>query len=178
MWGVLTSLVTNAKCIRVYDGFMDRTSMDVLKGMGIHDAAVVRMPSPVLNNWRTLIIQAVDSNLQTKNMLKVWVADIGAQVAAGKNVMVFYLFKYETDFWPSMMQTRHIICAVGDIDMTTDTDVMHYDGMLGATKKLILSGINTYWNIYVAMPNTVVTSGVNFSVPDRFVRLHLGVPKP
>jgi hypothetical protein len=56
MWEVLTALVSDAKYIRLYEGFMGRMSMDVLRGMGIQDVAVVRMPSSIPNNGRTMIM--------------------------------------------------------------------------------------------------------------------------
>jgi hypothetical protein len=54
--------------------------------------------------------------------------DIGRQVAAEKNVMVFYPFKKESKPWPSMFQIMNIICDEGDIDKEKDT-AMHYGGM-------------------------------------------------
>jgi len=72
MWEVFTFLITNTKFIRLYDGFMGRTSMDVLKGMGIQDVAVVRMPSSVPNNGRTTIMESADSSFETMERLKAW----------------------------------------------------------------------------------------------------------
>ena len=104
MWDVFTSLITNAKFIRLYDGFMGRTSMDVLKGMGIQDVAVVRMPSSVPNNGRTMTMESADSSFETMEWLKASAASIGEQVRAGKNVLVFYQFRNEDKYnrWPSM----------------------------------------------------------------------------
>jgi hypothetical protein len=167
MWEVLTSLVSGAKYVRLYDGFMGMTSMDVLCGMSIQDAAIMRMPSSVPNNDRTMIMQPADSSFKTKEWLKVWTAYIGAQVKDGSNVVVFYPFKYEKDIWPSMMQIMDIICAVGGIDQTTDT-VMHYGGMDGVEKKRMLSGIITHWKARVVMTNLAVTAGVDFNVPNWF----------
>ena len=75
----------------------------------------------------------------------MWAADIGAQVAAGKIVMVFYQFRVEDKHnrWPSMKQMMQIICDVGGIDMVTGT-VMHFGGMYGVEKKRILSDIKTH----------------------------------
>ena len=173
MWEVFKSLITGAKYIRLYDGFMGRTSMDVLKGMGIQDVAVVRMPSSVPNNGRTMIMESADSNFETMKWLKAWAASIGEQVRAGKNVMVFYQFRKEDKYnrWPSMKQMMEIICKVGGIDVTTDT-VMHYGGMDGDEKKRILSDINTHWKVRVVMTNSAVTAGVDFNVPDWFDRLY------
>jgi hypothetical protein len=170
MWEVLSSLIKSAKYVRLYDGFMGRTSSDVLKGLGILDVAVVRMPDYIPNNGRTMILQFILQKY-TKEFLKAWAADIGAQVAAGKNVMVFHQFRNERDMWPSMKQMMQIICDVGGIDMATDT-VMHFGGMDGADKKLILSDINTHWKVRVVMTNTAVTAGVDFNVPNWFDRLY------
>ncbi len=95
------------------------------------------MPSSIPNNGKTMIMQTANSSFQTKKWLKVWAADIGAQVKRGKNVMVFFQFRYETAKWPSMNQMMEIICAVGEIDMNTDT-VMHNGRMDGVEKKRIL----------------------------------------
>jgi len=182
MWEVFTSLITSAKYIRLYDGFMGRTSMDVLKGMGIQDVAVVRMPSSVPNNGRTMIMESADSSFETMEWLKAWAASIGEQVRSGKNVMVFHQFRKEDKYnrWPSMKQMMEIICKVGGIDMTTDT-VMHYGGMDGDEKKRILSDINTHWKVRVVMTISAVTAGVDFNVHNWFDRLYAcisGYPNP
>ncbi len=146
---------------------MGRTSIDVLKGMGIQDVTVVRMSSSVPNNGRTMIMESADSSFETMEWLKAWAASIGEQVLAGKNAMVFYHFRNEDKYnrWPSMKQMMEIICRMGGIDMATDT-VMHYGGMDGAEKKRILSDINTQWKVRVVMTNSAVTAGVDFNVPN------------
>jgi hypothetical protein len=95
MWEVLSSLIKSAKYVRCYDGFIGRTTSDVLKGLGILDAAGVRMPASIPINSRTMIMQSVNHGFETKDWFKARAADIGAQVAAEKNVMVFYPFKHE-----------------------------------------------------------------------------------
>jgi hypothetical protein len=170
MWEVLSYLIRSAKYVRCYDGFMGRTTSDVLKGLGILDAAVVRMPASIPDNGRTMIMQAVNQTNETKEWLKAWAADIGAQVATGKNVMVFYPFKHEKPIWPSMTQMMALICDEGGIDIS-DT-VMHYGGMDSAEKNRILSNINENWKVRVVMTNTAVTAGVDFNVPDWFDRLY------
>ncbi len=77
MWEDLTYFITTAKYVKMYDGFMGRTSMGVLKGMGIQDVAVVRKPSSVPNNGRTMIMESVDSSFETMDWLKAWAASIG-----------------------------------------------------------------------------------------------------
>ena len=58
MWEVLSSLVKYARFVRLYGFFMGRTSSDVLKGLGILDAAVVRMPVSIPTNGRSMILQS------------------------------------------------------------------------------------------------------------------------
>jgi hypothetical protein len=113
--------------------------------MGIQDVAVVRMPSSVPNNGRTIIMESADSSFETMDWLKAWAENINEQVHAGKNVMVFYQFRNDDRYkrWPSMKQILEIVCKVGGIDMATDT-VMQYGGMDGHEKKRILSDINTH----------------------------------
>jgi hypothetical protein len=57
MWEDLSSLIKSTKYVRCYDGFMGMTTSDVLKGLGILDAAVVRMPDYIPNNGRTMIVK-------------------------------------------------------------------------------------------------------------------------
>jgi len=102
MWDVLKFLITGAKYIRLNDGFMGRTSMNVLKELGIQDVAVVRMPSSIPDNGQTMIMQSIDSEFERKEWLKAWAASIGDQVRVGKNVVVFYPFKHEKEIGPSM----------------------------------------------------------------------------
>ena len=58
---------------------MGMTSMDVLRSMSIQDAVVLRMPSSIPINGRTMIMQSAESSFETKEWLKMWSADIGAQ---------------------------------------------------------------------------------------------------
>ena len=168
---VLTFLASGAKYIRLYDGFMGRMSMEVLRGMGIQDVIAVRVPSSIPNTGGTMIMQSANSSFETKEWHKVWAANIGAQVKSGKNIMVFFQFRYETDNWPSMNQMMEVICAVGEIDMNTDT-VMHNGGMDGVEKKRILADINMHWKKRVVMTNSAVTAGVDFNVHNWFDRLY------
>ena len=119
-----------------------------------------------------MILQSAPPTDNQKDFLKVWAADIGAQVAAGKNVKIFHQFRIGDKYnrWPSMKKMLDIVCAMGGIDMTTDT-VMHYDGMDGAEKKRILSDININWKIRVVMTITTITAGVDFNAPDWLDRL-------
>jgi len=70
MWEVLSSLIKSAKYVRCYNGFMGRKTSDVLKGLGILDAAVVGMPVSILDNGRTIIMQSVNHGFETKEWLK------------------------------------------------------------------------------------------------------------
>jgi hypothetical protein len=88
--------------------------------------------------------------------------EIGKQIAAGKNVMVFYSFKVEKMYWPSMHQIMSTICHHGGIDEDKDT-VMHYGDMDGAEKALILNDLNKHWRKRVVMTNSAVTAGVDFA---------------
>ena len=72
--------------------------MDVLRGMGIEDVAVVRMPSSVPNNGRTMIMDSANSSFETMEWLNAWAASIGERVRAGKNVMVFHQFRKEDTY--------------------------------------------------------------------------------
>ncbi len=85
--------------------------------------------------------------------------------------MVFHPFNHEKEIWPSMNQMMEIICAVGDIDMNTDT-VMHYDGKEGTERKRILSDINSNLKVRVVMTISAVTAVVDFSVKDWLDRLY------
>jgi hypothetical protein len=98
LWEITASLITGAKYARLYDGFMERTSMDVLKGMGIQDVAVARMPSSVPNNGRTMILGSADFSFETMDWLNAWAASIGERVRAGKNVMIFHQFQIEDKY--------------------------------------------------------------------------------
>ena len=103
MWETLKFHLLNAKYVQCYDGFIGRITMDVLQGLGIIDVFVVRMPGASQNNGRTMFFKPISAGKigQTKWPM-VWAMDIGRQVAAGKNVMVFYPFKREKDSRPSM----------------------------------------------------------------------------
>ncbi len=79
---------------------MGRTTSDVLKGLGILNVAVVRMPASIPDNGRTIIMQSVNHGFETNEWLKSWAADIGDQVPDGRNVMVSYPFKNEKAMWP------------------------------------------------------------------------------
>jgi len=74
---------------------MGRTRMDVFKGMGIQDVAVVRMPSSIPDNGMTMIIESFDSSFETMEWLKAWAASIGEHVKMGKNGMVFHQLRNE-----------------------------------------------------------------------------------
>ncbi len=122
---------------------MGRISLDFLKGLGIHDIAVVRMPQDTpKSNGRTMYIQFVQKGVKTKDWLKSWAVEIGAQVAAGKNVMVFYPFTEEATSWPTMHQVMKLICDEGNIDAEADT-VMHFGKMGCKAKTKILSKLTT-----------------------------------
>jgi len=162
-WEILSSIIKSTKYVRCYDGFLGTTTSDVLTCLGILDAAILRMPTSIPNTDRTMIIQSVNHGFETKEWLKAWAADIGARVADGKNVMVFYPFKYEKAMWPSMTQMMALICDEGSIDIS-DT-VMHYGGMDNAEKKRILSNINEIWKVRVDITNSAVTAGVDSASP-------------
>jgi hypothetical protein len=127
MWEALTHHIANAKCVRMYDGFMGRLSIDVLKGIGIANVSVVTMPETVPNNNRTMFIRSVNRNMEQKEWLTAWAIEIGRQVEIGKNVMVFSPFNHETRYCPSMEQIMRTTCHRGGIDIDADT-VMHYGG--------------------------------------------------
>ena len=63
--------------MRFYDGFMGRITLDVLKGLGISGAAVVRMPASIPNNGQTMYIKSVERNMEQIVWLKTWAAEIG-----------------------------------------------------------------------------------------------------
>jgi hypothetical protein len=69
VWEALTHHIVNAKYVRMYDGFMGRLSMDVLKGLGIANVSVVRMHETVPNNIRTMFIRPVNRNMEQKEWL-------------------------------------------------------------------------------------------------------------
>jgi len=67
----LSPLSPAQKYIRLYDGFMGRTSMDALKELGIQDVAVVRMLYSILDKGMTMIMQSIDSKFEAKEWFKV-----------------------------------------------------------------------------------------------------------
>jgi hypothetical protein len=77
---------------------MGRIPMDVLKGLGISGAFVVRMPATIPNNGRAVYIKSVERNMEQIVWLKTWATEIGTRVAAGNNVMVFYPFKAQKTY--------------------------------------------------------------------------------
>ena len=87
---VFSFLITVAKLVRLYDGLIGHAIADVVKGLDVIETTVVRKPAASdPDNDRTVILQSADRNLNTKDLLKALAADIGAQVAVGKNTMVF-----------------------------------------------------------------------------------------
>ena len=162
MWETLTDHIKKAKYVRFYDGFMGRITMDVLKGLGIHGAAVVRMPTSIPNNNRTMYIKSVANTEKQTEWLKKWALEIGTEVARGKNVMVFYPFKRENAYWLDMHQILSLICSAGGIDEAKDT-VKHFGEMDGKEKARILSGINLHWKKRVVLTNAAVTAGLDFN---------------
>ena len=94
MWTVICYLIKTAKYVRLIDGFMGKTSLDVFKGLGIRTVAVVRMPLQVhaAKNGRTMNLTSIpkEGKKKTKELIMRWAYDIGGQVRDGKNVMVFY----------------------------------------------------------------------------------------
>jgi len=62
---------------------MGKTISDILKGLGILDATVVRMPASIPNSGMTMIMQSVNHDFEMKECLKARAADIGAQVDDG-----------------------------------------------------------------------------------------------
>ncbi len=67
MWEALTYCIVNANYVRLYDGFMGRLSMDVLKGLGIANVSVVRMPDTVTDSGRTMFIKSANRNMEQKD---------------------------------------------------------------------------------------------------------------
>jgi hypothetical protein len=63
--------------VRFYDGFMGRMTMDILKGIGIHGASVVRMPATIPNSGRTMYIKSVPRKIKQVEFLKQWATEIG-----------------------------------------------------------------------------------------------------
>ena len=104
------------------------------------------MPPAIPNNGRTTWIESAPRKLKKLlNYLKLWAMDIGARVAAGKNVMVFYPFvKEKENYWFSMRQLMAIICDYGNIDMESDT-VMHCATMDDEIKLTVLGDITAQW---------------------------------
>jgi len=174
MWETLIYHIRNAKYVRFYDGSMERITMDALKVLGISDASVVRMPATAPNNGRTMYIKSVARNMEQIVWLKNWAVAIGKQVAAGKNGMVFYPFKVEKRYWPSMHQIMSTTCNHGGIDENKDT-IMHYGDMDGEEKALIVSDLNMHQRKRVVMTNAAVTAGVGFTSL-WFHRLYACVP--
>ena len=99
----------------------------------------------------------------SKKWLTARAYDIGRQVSAGKNVMIFYPFIKENANWPSTNHVMAAISAIGDIDEERDT-VMHNNIMDGKDKKRVLPNIWIEWQKRVVMTNTSVTAGLNFDV--------------
>ena len=163
MWDTLTYHIRNAERVRCYDGFMGRLTADLLKGLGIENVGVVRMPDTFRVNNRTMYLTSVPKSVKQSQWLIQWATHIGQQVAKGKKVMVFYPFKNEKLSWPSMAQIMDQICKVGGIDRDSDT-VMHFGDMDKKQKATILSDINTHWRKRVVMTNSAVTAGVDFTV--------------
>ena len=148
--------------MRFYDGLMGRMTMDVLKGLGIHGASVVRMPATIPNNNRTMYIKSVANNVKQTEWLNKWALEIGTEVATGKNVMVFYPFKRENPYWLDMHQILSLICSAGGIDEETDI-VKHFGEMDGEEKARVLIDINRHWKKRVVMTNAAVTACLVFN---------------
>jgi hypothetical protein len=89
--------IRKAKYVRFYDGFVGQRTIYVLKGLDISGALVVRMPAVFLNNNRTMNIKSVERNMKESVCLSIWAAEIGAHIAAGKNMMVFYSSRRKID---------------------------------------------------------------------------------
>ena len=170
MWQALTYHLRNAKRVRCYDGFMGRKTMEVLRGLGIEDVGVVRMPGARSVN-RTMYLTSVPNETDLRDWLIQWATDIGKQVAGGKNVMVFYPFKVEKFSWPSMDQIMKQICKSAGIDQASET-LMHFGNMDKKERATILSDLNTHWQKRVVMTNSAVTAGVDFTVT-HFHRLYV-----
>jgi hypothetical protein len=170
MWETLTYHIKNAKYVRFYDGFMGRITSDVLQGLDILNPSVVRMPVTSQSNRRTMYIKPVSKSISQSKWLISWAMDIGRHVATGKNFMVFYPFKTEKASWPAMSRIVRIICTEGNIDAEKDT-VMHFGGMDGKEKTLILSNLGIHWKKRVVLANSAVTAGVDFT-PLWFHRLY------
>ncbi len=111
---------------------MGKTSLDVIKELGIRNVAVVRMPLQAhgAKNGRAMNIKSLPKGANSKTWLTEWVYDIGKQVRVGKNVVVFYKFIKENPQWPSINQVMAAIYAMGDIDQKRDTG-MHNNFMDG-----------------------------------------------
>jgi hypothetical protein len=77
--------------------------------------------------------------------------------------MVFYPFKAQKTYWPSMHQITSTICNIGGIDEKKNT-VMHFGDMDGKEKALVLINLNTHWRKRVVITNITVTAGVDFTV--------------
>jgi hypothetical protein len=108
---------------------MGRTTSDVIKVLGTEDIAIVRMPASIVNTARTMITKSVNHGFETKEWLKAWAANIGAQVADGENVMIFYSCKHEKAMWPSMTYIMILICDEEGIGISdTVRHVLRRDG--------------------------------------------------
>ncbi len=68
MWEVLKRLIETAENVRFLDCFIGKTSLDVLKGIGIRNVAVVRMPPQAhgAKNGRTMNIKSLPTGTDTK----------------------------------------------------------------------------------------------------------------
>ncbi len=89
MWETLTYHIKNAKYVSFYDGFIGRTTADVLLGLGILNPSVIKIPMTSRSNG-TMYIMPVSKSITQFKWRIVWAMDIGRQVEAGKNVMVVF----------------------------------------------------------------------------------------
>lgn len=173
-WETLKCLLRTAKYVRCYDGFMGRKTTEFLEGLGI-EVAVVRMPDHNRPNGRVFHVRSIPKDCSPTGFMQRWATEIGLEVAAGKNVMVYHHFINST-CWLTQKEVMKIICDVGGIDMERDTLMINRRSpKTDKEADEVLSNINAHFQKRVVMTNSRITAGVDFTVR-WFHKLYMASP--
>lgn len=97
---------------------------------------------------------------------KTWVAEIGSQLKAGKNIFVFYPYKNSSAHHISMLQLVQTLSLVSGLP---ESDFIHYNADQADNVKKTTQNVNEVWaKKKCVITNSCITVGVNFDAINHF----------
>jgi len=145
-------IIKNAKKVYIMDAFINARTPQLLKDIDPKGRVIaIKNPEPPQPRY---FIGVPDS--------KTWVAEIGAQLRAGKNLFIFYPF---VDSSPKHISMDQLVQTLSIVSGLPETDFIHYHSKQPASVKKTTQNVNEVWATKrCVVTNTTITVGVNFDI--------------